>query len=31
MCSADLWENLGEDWNQHTPDVYSELLDRTDD
>jgi hypothetical protein len=22
-----LWENLGEDWNQQQPDVYSELID----
>jgi hypothetical protein len=26
-----LWENLGEEWNQQRPDVYSELVDRMED
>jgi hypothetical protein len=26
-----LWENLGEDWNQQQPDVYSELIDQIED
>jgi hypothetical protein len=23
-----LWEHLGEGWNQQTPDIYGELVDR---
>jgi len=23
-----LWEHLGENWNQQSPEVYSELIDR---
>jgi hypothetical protein len=26
-----LWENLGANWNQQSPDVYGELVDRMDD
>ncbi len=26
-----LWEHLGENWNQQTPEVYSELIERMDD
>jgi hypothetical protein len=25
-----LWENLGEDWNQQRPDIFSELIDQID-
>ena len=25
-----LWENLGENWNQQSPDVYGEPVDRMD-
>jgi hypothetical protein len=23
-----LWEHLGQNWNQQTPDIYSELVDK---
>jgi hypothetical protein len=26
-----LWEHLGEDWNQQTPNIYGELIDRMED
>ena len=26
-----LWEQLGENWNQQSPDIYSELIDRIED
>lgn len=26
-----LWEHLGENWNQQSPDVYGELIDRMED
>lgn len=26
-----LWEQLGEDWNQQTPDIYGELVDAMED
>jgi hypothetical protein len=26
-----LWESLGEQWNQQSPDIYSELIDRLED
>ena len=26
-----LWEHLGKDWNQQTPDVYGELIDKMED
>lgn len=26
-----LWENLGENWNQQEPDIYSELIDKRED
>src|SRR5205809_7005129 len=26
-----LWENLGKNWNQQQPDIYSELLDKMED
>jgi hypothetical protein len=26
-----LWEQLGENWNQQTPDIYSELVENMED
>src|SRR5207248_8218919 len=26
-----LWEQLGESWNQQTPDIYSELIEKMED
>jgi hypothetical protein len=26
-----LWEHLGENWNQQTPDLYGELVDQMED
>jgi hypothetical protein len=26
-----LWKNLGEQWNQQTPDIYSELVDKLEE
>jgi hypothetical protein len=26
-----LWENLGKDWNQQSPDVYGELIDNMEE
>jgi hypothetical protein len=26
-----LWEHLGENWNQQSPDLYSELIDKIED
>lgn len=26
-----LWEHLGENWNQQTPDIYNKLLDKIEE
>jgi len=26
-----LWERLGKNWNQQEPDIYSELIDKTEE
>jgi hypothetical protein len=28
---AVLWEQFGKDWNQQTPDIYGELIDKLED